>query len=87
MTQLSDKECEAQMEAMRAFDEQMPSVGIFWYDPEEHCLFGVPICGKQSNKAIALWAESHQEEVAGFQEELKEAYNVFARVFELEEIE
>ena len=41
MTQLSDKEREAQMEAMRAFDEQMPSVGIFWYDPEEHCLFGV----------------------------------------------
>lgn len=46
-----------------------------------------PIWGKQSNKAIALWAESHQEEIAGFQEELKEAYNVFARAFELEEID
>ena len=29
------------MEDMRSFDEQMPSVGIFWYDPEEHTLFGV----------------------------------------------
>ena len=29
------------MEDMKSFDEQMPSVGIFWYDPEEHTLFGV----------------------------------------------
>lgn len=41
MTQLSDKEHSAQMEAMKAFDEEMPSVGIFWYDPEEHEFFGV----------------------------------------------
>lgn len=41
MTQLSDKEHNAQMADMRSFDEQMPCVGIFWYDPEEHSLFGV----------------------------------------------
>ena len=29
------------MEDMKSFDEQMPSVGIFWYDPEDHTLFGV----------------------------------------------
>ena len=26
---------------MASFDEQMPCVGIFWYDPEEHSFFGV----------------------------------------------
>ena len=26
---------------MATFDEQMPSVGIFWYDPEDKTLFGV----------------------------------------------
>ena len=26
---------------MRDCDEPMPAVGIFWYDPEEHDLFGV----------------------------------------------
>lgn len=41
MTQLSDKEHDAQMADMASFDEQMPSVGIFWYDPEDHTLFGV----------------------------------------------
>jgi len=29
------------MEDMKSFDEPMPSVGIFWYDPEDHKLFGV----------------------------------------------
>ena len=29
------------MEDMRSFDEPMPSVGIFWYDPEDQSLFGV----------------------------------------------
>ena len=29
------------MADMKSFDEQMPSVGIFWYDPEEHDFFGV----------------------------------------------
>ena len=26
---------------MKAFDEEMPSIGIFWYDPKDHSLFGV----------------------------------------------
>ena len=46
-----------------------------------------PLWGKQSNKAIALWAKEHQEEVATFREELKNAYNVFAKAYELETIE
>ena len=41
MTQLNDKDRKAQMEDMKSFDEQMPCVGIFWYDPEEHSFFGV----------------------------------------------
>lgn len=41
MTQLNDKEHNAQMADMASFDEQMPCVGIFWYDPEDHTLFGV----------------------------------------------
>ena len=41
MTQLTDKERKAQMTDMKSFDEQMPCVGIFWYDPETHSLSGV----------------------------------------------
>lgn len=41
MTQLSDKDHKAQMAAMKAFDEQMPCIGIFWYDPEVHTLCDV----------------------------------------------
>ena len=41
MTQLNDKDHAAQMADMKSFDEPMPSVGIFWYDPEDHTLFGV----------------------------------------------
>ena len=41
MTQLSDKEHNAQMADMASFDEQMPCVGFFWYDPEDNTLFGV----------------------------------------------
>ena len=41
MTQLNDKDRKAQMEDMKSFDEQMPCVGIFWYDPDEHNFFGV----------------------------------------------
>ena len=26
---------------MKSFDEQMPCIGIFWYDPEEHALYDV----------------------------------------------
>ena len=29
------------MADMKSFDEQMPCVGIFWYDPEDNTLFGV----------------------------------------------
>ena len=41
MTELSEKERKAQMEDMKAFDEQMPCVGIFWYDMADNTLFGV----------------------------------------------
>ena len=41
MTVLSHSEKEAMMKDMKSFDEPMPSVGIFWYDPEEHDFFGV----------------------------------------------
>ena len=41
MTQLTESEHKAQMEDMAQFDEQMPCVGIFWYDTEEHNFFGV----------------------------------------------
>ena len=41
MTALSHSEKEAMMKDMKSFDETMPSVGIFWYDPEEHDFFGV----------------------------------------------
>ena len=29
------------MADMKSFDEEMPSIGIFWYAPEDHALFGV----------------------------------------------
>lgn len=41
MTQLTNTDHAAQMADMKSFDEPMPSVGIFWYDPEDHTLFGV----------------------------------------------
>ena len=41
MTQLNDKDRKAQMADMKSFDEEMPSIGIFWYDPQDHTLFGV----------------------------------------------
>ena len=41
MTQLNEEDRKAQMEDMKSFDEQMPCVGIFWYDPEAHNFFGV----------------------------------------------
>ena len=41
MTHLSETDHKAQMESMKGFDEQMPCVGIFWYDQNEHALFGV----------------------------------------------
>lgn len=41
MTQLTDQERIVLMNDMRSFDEQMPCVGIFWYDPANHNFFGV----------------------------------------------
>ena len=41
MIQLTDEEHKAQMADMKAFDEQMPCIGIFWYDLDENSLFGV----------------------------------------------
>lgn len=35
MTTLSQSEKEAIMADMKSFDEPIPAVGIFWYDPEE----------------------------------------------------
>ena len=33
MTQLTNEDHQRQMADMKAFDEQMPCIGIFWYDP------------------------------------------------------
>lgn len=41
MTQLTDEQKKMQMNDMKSFDEQMPCIGIFWYDPEDHSFFGV----------------------------------------------
>ena len=41
MTTLSQSAKEAQMADMKSFDEPMPAIGIFWYDPKEHDFFGV----------------------------------------------
>ena len=41
MMTLTHKEKEAIMADMKSFDEPMPAVGIFWYDPQEHDFFGV----------------------------------------------
>lgn len=38
---MSDKEIQQQMDAMRALDEPMPQVGIFWFDSNDHTFFGV----------------------------------------------
>lgn len=41
MTQLTQSQHDAQMNDMKAFDEEMPSIGIFWYDPTDCSFFGV----------------------------------------------
>ena len=41
MTTLSDSARDFQMVDMKSFDEPMPAIGIFWYDPKEHEFFGV----------------------------------------------
>lgn len=38
---MSQDEINQQMEAMRALDEPMPQVGIFWYDLQDKTFFGV----------------------------------------------
>ena len=41
MTQLNDKDHAAQMADMKSFDEEMPSIGFFCYNMQEHRLFDV----------------------------------------------
>lgn len=41
MTSLDKDLHDQQMSDMASFDEEMPSVGIFWYDVQEHNFFGV----------------------------------------------
>ncbi len=41
MTTLSDSARDFLMADMKSFDEPMPAIGIFWYDPKEHEFFGV----------------------------------------------
>lgn len=45
MNQLNDKNHAALIADMKSFDEEMPSIGIFWYDPQNHGLFDV--CKKE----------------------------------------
>lgn len=40
--------------------------------------------GKGNNKAIALWAKEHTDEIESFRNELKAAYNAFAQAYDLE---
>ena len=41
MAWLSEEEHNTLMADMKSFNEQMPCVGIFWYDPEKRAFFGV----------------------------------------------
>lgn len=41
MTSLDPEQHNQQMADMASFDEEMPSVGIFWYDEQDHSFFGV----------------------------------------------
>ena len=41
MTQLTNEDHQRQMADMKAFDEQMPCMGIFCYEPTDSKLFGV----------------------------------------------
>lgn len=38
---MSDQELQQQMDAMRALDEPMPQVGIFWFNLDDHTFSGV----------------------------------------------
>ena len=41
MIHLTDEERKALMEDLKSFDRQMPCVGLFGYDPQDHAFFGV----------------------------------------------
>ena len=41
MTTLKEIERKTQMDDMASFDNEMPQIGIFWYDMEEGTFFGV----------------------------------------------
>lgn len=41
MTQLNDKDRAALIADMKSFDEEMPSIGSFLYNPQDHCLVDV----------------------------------------------
>lgn len=56
MTTLTPEQKEAQMASMKSFDEEMPSVGIFWYAPQEHEFFWFLASG--SNICCVLAYES-----------------------------
>lgn len=49
MTTLTPEQKEAQMASMKSFDEEMPSVGIFWYDPQDS---GSNICCVLAYKSV-----------------------------------
>ena len=66
MTQLSEKEHQAQMDDMKSFDEQMPCVGIFWYDLEEKSFFGV--CKKEITPKMVEEARSKGIRVINYPE-------------------
>ena len=49
------------MADMASFDEQMPCIGIFWYDPQEHNFFGVhkkEITPRMVEEAAQMGAEA-----------------------------
>ncbi len=41
MTQLDKDVHDTQMADMKSFAEEMPAIGIFWYDPTDNTFFGV----------------------------------------------
>lgn len=41
MTQLDKDAHDTQMADMKSFAEEMPAIGIFWYDPTDNTFFGV----------------------------------------------
>lgn len=41
MTHLTEEERKVLMEDLKSFDGQMPCIGLFGYDPQEHAFFGV----------------------------------------------